>query len=63
MFCEKTFTAWEERMEHVGRHMDSANSNGGTVTDPTDWKTDDVTEDWLVKEKLVKDHQGRLVLA
>ncbi|KAK5152986.1 hypothetical protein LTS14_008094 [Recurvomyces mirabilis] len=62
MFCDKKFKTWEERMEHVGRHMDSATQDNGAVTDPADWQTDKVTEDWLVKEKLVRQSQGRLVL-
>ncbi|KAK5131868.1 hypothetical protein LTR08_000535 [Meristemomyces frigidus] len=54
--------AWDERMEHVGRHMEAAKKDGEAAADPREWLTDDTTEEWLIREELVARVGGRLVL-
>ncbi|KAI7306570.1 hypothetical protein KC315_g14180 [Hortaea werneckii] len=67
LFCDASFegpSSWEERMEHVGRHMEAARKLDQAPPHPDFWQQDDVTERWLRAEKLiVKGKGGRLVLS
>ncbi|KAI7088017.1 hypothetical protein KC356_g3668 [Hortaea werneckii] len=67
LFCDASFegpNSWEERMEHVGRHMEAARKLDQAPPHPGFWRQDDVTERWLRAEKLiVKGKGGRLVLS
>jgi hypothetical protein len=49
--CEKGFTDWEERMEHVGKHFERG--EGGEVVE------DEFLTAWAVAEKLVADLGAR----
>ncbi|KAK5117640.1 hypothetical protein LTR62_005063 [Meristemomyces frigidus] len=62
IFCDEVFTCWEKRMEHVGRHMESACEGDGCVTDPGSWRVDGVTEEWMVGQGLVERRRVGLVL-
>ena len=47
-FCPKTFEgdgSWEDRMEHVGRHLEKAEQECG--------KEDELLRAWLVRERLI----------
>ncbi|KAF2662961.1 hypothetical protein K491DRAFT_553482, partial [Lophiostoma macrostomum CBS 122681] len=60
LFCEKDYaghTSWDERMEHVGRHLEKENK--GTILDITAWREDKELEQWLVQEGLIaRDRDG-----
>ncbi|KAI7354086.1 hypothetical protein D0862_06007 [Hortaea werneckii] len=66
LFCDASFegpSSWEERMEHVGRHMEAARKLDQAPPQPDFWRQDDLTERWLRAEGLVvKGKGGRLVL-
>jgi hypothetical protein len=40
--------AWESRMEHVGRHLESGHSEG------KDWQEDQILKQWLIAEQLIE---------
>ncbi|KAK5127086.1 hypothetical protein LTR85_008446 [Meristemomyces frigidus] len=67
LFCDASFegaTTWEERMEHVGRHMEAAKKDTEEAVDPDDWRVDAATEEWLTAERIVVARgRGKLVLA
>lgn len=62
LFCGRTFSgpgSWDERMEHVGRHMEKDRKTGGGPIDIKDWQEDAVLKEWLVAEGLIeKDRNG-----
>ncbi|GAB1743679.1 hypothetical protein NU219Hw_g604t1 [Hortaea werneckii] len=66
LFCDATFegpNSWEERMEHVGRHMEAARKLDRAAPHLNSWRHDDLTERWLRAEGLVVEGKGgRLVL-
>lgn len=65
VFCEDTFEgskAWDDRMEHVGRHLEAA-KKAGTPADPSTWNTDGMTEEWLRTEGLIIPYGRRWILA
>ena len=64
--CDQTFNGagtWDERMEHIGRHMEAAKKDGLDTIDPCNWKVDQSTEAWLASERLIVRSKGRWVLA
>jgi hypothetical protein len=67
LFCDAQFSGpntWEERMEHIGRHMENSKKSENGPTDPNDWEIDEHTEDWLISEGLVvRQKSGGLILA
>jgi hypothetical protein len=62
LFCEKTFegpTSWEERMEHIGHHLENHGKVSIDLLDTTSWNADKKLEQYLVEEGLiVMDHTG-----
>lgn len=53
--CDREFfgpTSWDERMEHVGRHMEK-DKNGAVVFDVANWKLDTALEQYLMNEGLI----------
>ncbi|WPH00115.1 Hypothetical protein R9X50_00293800 [Acrodontium crateriforme] len=65
VFCEDTFEgpkAWDDRMEHVGRHLEAA-KKAGTPADPSTWNADEMTEEWLRSEGLIIPAGRRWILA
>ena len=66
IFCDAKFegpNSWEERMEHVGRHMEAARKRNEVVAEPSDWREDEPVREWLLDEGLVVKVKGRLLLA
>jgi hypothetical protein len=56
LFCEREFegpTSWEERMEHVGRHLEKDHKSRVDMLDPATWNPDEMLEGYLVGEGLV----------
>jgi hypothetical protein len=56
-FCEQRFegtNTWDERMEHVGAHMDTSKKDNGEAINMKDWKHDDDLHDYLVAEGIVR---------
>ncbi|KAF3046386.1 hypothetical protein E8E12_006851 [Didymella heteroderae] len=54
--CDREFfgpTSWEERMEHVGRHMEKDKKNGSGVFDVDNWELDTALEQYLLNEDLI----------
>lgn len=65
VFCDATFEGfgkWEERMEHVGRHMEAMKKGREDPLPLSAWRIDEETEQWLVAEGLVRKSHGQLVL-
>ncbi|KAF2707731.1 hypothetical protein K504DRAFT_42505 [Pleomassaria siparia CBS 279.74] len=61
LYCERIFKgpdSWEERMEHVGRHLEQERKENRAITGPEGWKRDDLLERWLVDEDLVAMERG-----
>ncbi|KAF2035957.1 hypothetical protein EK21DRAFT_106792 [Setomelanomma holmii] len=60
LFCEKTFEgpqSWEERMEHVGRHLEKDRKGSVDMLDIKSWNEDRGLEQYLLDEGLiVKEH-------
>jgi hypothetical protein len=57
LFCDRTFAgpgSWDERMEHVGRHLEKDRKSGGAPIDIKDWNQDAQLQAWLVAEGLVE---------
>lgn len=66
LFCDVAFNgpnSWEERMEHVGRHMEAAKKVTEQAVQPNDWQVDGAAEEWLIAEGLVVKSRGHLTLA
>jgi len=67
MFCDAVFhgpQAWDERMEHVGKHMEAEKKRGdGLGTGLGDWRVDEAMEEWLSTERIIVRVKGRWVLA
>ncbi|KAH3905768.1 hypothetical protein HBI56_211050 [Parastagonospora nodorum] len=60
LFCDKTFegpASWEERMEHVGRHLEK--DNKGTVGVQA-WNPDSELERYLLDEGLIVRGEGEV---
>ncbi|KAF1932140.1 uncharacterized protein M421DRAFT_89496 [Didymella exigua CBS 183.55] len=54
--CDHAFfgpTSWEERMEHVGHHMEKDKKNGADIFDVASWKADIALEKYLMNEDLI----------
>ncbi|CAO2656641.1 Nn.00g054440.m01.CDS01 [Neocucurbitaria sp. VM-36] len=61
LFCDRTFngpTSWEERMEHVGRHLEKDRKPGVDMFDVTAWNMDQGLEQYLVDEGLIVKVKG-----
>jgi hypothetical protein len=57
VFCSRTFSgpnSWEERLEHVGGHLERDRKNGTTCLDVGSWRQDPQLRDYLVVEGLVE---------
>ncbi|KAL1794992.1 hypothetical protein ACET3X_006808 [Alternaria dauci] len=55
LFCERIFvgaSSWDERMEHVGRHLEKDGSRL-EMLDPATWNVDEKLERYLVDEGLI----------
>jgi hypothetical protein len=60
VFCSRVFSgpnSWEERLEHVGGHMERDRKNGTNCLDITSWKEDDELRQYLVREGIVEQDQ------
>ncbi|KAF2626861.1 hypothetical protein BU25DRAFT_74001 [Macroventuria anomochaeta] len=54
--CDRDFigpTSWEERMEHVGRHLEKDRKSGADMLDTASWKVDTALEQYLMNEDLI----------
>ncbi|KAE9987494.1 hypothetical protein EG328_002479 [Venturia inaequalis] len=57
LFCSKTFQgegSWEERMEHVGAHLEAERKRGGGSVGCEGWRGDAGLRDWLEDEGLIE---------
>ncbi|KAK3687066.1 hypothetical protein LTR37_019180 [Vermiconidia calcicola] len=65
-FCEMKFrgpSTWDERLEHMGRHLECAKKEQDKPVDPKDWQEDTVLHSWLVHEGIVVASGKRWTLA
>ncbi|EME49487.1 hypothetical protein DOTSEDRAFT_68299 [Dothistroma septosporum NZE10] len=56
LFCERRFHgsgSWNERMEHIGRHMESERKSKSPPTNPWEWNRDDMAHEWMLEEGIV----------
>ncbi|KAF2723121.1 hypothetical protein K431DRAFT_220571 [Polychaeton citri CBS 116435] len=67
LFCDEKFTgesSWDERMEHVGRHMESLRKDGSPAgTQPSQWRDDGLSQAYLIAEGLIVRHGKGWILA
>jgi len=60
LFCERSFTgpsSWDERMEHVGRHLEKDRKLLSFASEPKDWISDPELEKYPVEEGLIRRDQ------
>jgi hypothetical protein len=65
LLCDVHFRgpgSWEERMEHLGHHLEGA-KKGTEVIDSHDWRSDSNAHAWMVKEEIVVSRGEGWVLA
>ncbi|KAK4990801.1 hypothetical protein LTR66_006721, partial [Elasticomyces elasticus] len=59
LFCTKRFNDWDERLEHVGRHMEKGKRAQAEVLDWRGWRVDAEVEEWLRGQGLLVREGGR----
>ncbi|KAK3722234.1 hypothetical protein LTR37_002667 [Vermiconidia calcicola] len=65
-FCDMRFrgpSTWDERLEHMGRHLECAKKEQDKPVDPKNWQEDTVLQTWLVHEGIVVACGKRWILA
>ncbi|KAH8732858.1 hypothetical protein GQ44DRAFT_6915 [Phaeosphaeriaceae sp. PMI808] len=63
LFCDKIFvgqSSWEERMEHVGRHLEKDRKGNVDMLDISLWNKDSKLEGYLLEQGLIVMDQGNL---
>lgn len=66
LFCEVKFNGagtWDERLEHIGRHLEYAKKGNNDAIDPQTWKKDEVMEEWLAREEIIVKSKDGYALA
>lgn len=56
LFCPAEFNghgSWEERMEHIGRHLEQDKKEGRDAPLTTEWRHDQTVQSWLEVEGLI----------
>jgi len=56
LFCPAEFNghgSWEERMEHIGRHLEQDKKEGREAPPTTEWRYDETVQSWLELEGLI----------
>jgi hypothetical protein len=56
LFCEAEFNGdgtWDERLEHIGKHMESSKKGNQKAAEPRTWKKDARLEEWLAHERII----------
>ncbi|KAF1975152.1 hypothetical protein BU23DRAFT_78977 [Bimuria novae-zelandiae CBS 107.79] len=56
LYCDETFTgpsSWENRMEHIGRHLEKDRKVGNIIGDVATWNDDKELERWLFAEGII----------
>ncbi|KXL46649.1 hypothetical protein M433DRAFT_206941 [Acidomyces richmondensis BFW] len=62
IFCNKEFdgpNSWEERLEHIGKHMESTKKDGKYPVHPKQWRFDGTMEEYLAREGLITQRDGQ----
>lgn len=67
IFCEKQFHgrgSWDERMEHIGGHFETAKKeNDASKVDRVNWRIDNEAEQWMIRERIVERTDRGLMLS
>ena len=56
LFCDASFNGsgtWDERLEHIGKHMEGAKKEHDEPMDPKDWQDDPTLQQWLEREGII----------
>jgi len=56
LYCTETFAgpnSWENRMEHIGKHLEKDRRAGNVIADPACWNLDKNLERWLRDEGII----------
>ena len=64
--CDAVFTgstAWDERLEHIGKHFEAMKKEGDEPSDPKEWREDDNLHEFLAKQRIIAYEGKRWVLA
>jgi hypothetical protein len=59
-FCDNKFqgpNSWEERMEHVGGHMEATKKDQKEPMTPAHWANDEALHNYLVREDIVAENK------
>lgn len=48
---------WDERLEHIARHMEDVKRGTVESVDPEQWQKDESMEEWLVQEAIIVPHK------
>ncbi|CAK3960340.1 Hypothetical predicted protein [Lecanosticta acicola] len=58
LFCDEKFRGkgtWDDRMEHIGRHLETAKKEGREAAiNPATWNMDEYTHNWLIEQDLLR---------
>ena len=64
--CDAVFTgstAWDERLEHIGKHWEAMKKDNEEPNDPKEWRDDDALHQFLAKQGIITCEGKRWVLA
>lgn len=56
LFCDRTFSGdgtWDDRMEHVGRHLELIRRASEQPPESKDWRPDGAMEKWLASYRII----------
>ncbi|KAJ4345417.1 uncharacterized protein N0V89_011547 [Didymosphaeria variabile] len=56
LYCDETFSgpaSWENRMEHIGRHLEKDRKAGSVIGHVGTWNIDKTHERWLINEGII----------
>lgn len=65
LFCDRTFTGegtWDDRMEHVGRHLELMRRANEQPPESKDWRPDQPMEKWLTSYAIILPHGNGWIL-
>lgn len=64
--CEATFTgdsAWDDRLEHIGKHWEATKKEDDEPNEPKDWQKDHALHEFLDREGIIALEGKRWILA
>lgn len=59
-FCPETFEVWDDRLEHIGRHMEVTKKQGDAPVPPSQWRPDSAHQQWLLDVEIITRRGNKL---